>query len=357
MGNQRPIPVIIPSYEPDERLIPLLQKLKEADFENVILLDDGSGEANRHYFKTAKEKYGCTVLTHYANMGKGRALKDAFNYCLNEYPDMVGCVTADSDGQHTPEDILKCMKALWENPDSLILGCRDFTSENVPKKSRFGNNLTRKVCSAVCGVKVSDTQTGLRAIPKAFMVELLNTAGERFEFETNMLIESKDKYPIVEVEIETIYDSVENHQTHFDPIKDSIRIYKLFGGRFMKFLVSSLSSSVVDLLLFALFCHLLRPFDGEAVWYAATATVLARILSATYNYLLNYHYVFKSKESKGKALLKYILLAAVQMSISAGTVGLFIHFLHFAELPTKLVVDVILFFISFVIQRALVFKA
>lgn len=357
MNKNVTIPIIIPSYEPDSRLVPLLQDLRAAGLNDIVLLDDGSKEMNHHYFELAEQEYGCIVLTHYANMGKGRALKDAFNYCLNEFPNMIGCVTADSDGQHTPTDIKKCMDALAANPNGFVLGCRDFTSDNVPKKSRFGNNLTRKVCSAVCGVKVSDTQTGLRAIPKAFMVELLNTKGERFEFETNMLIASKDKYPIIEVPIETVYDSVEDHQTHFDPIKDSIRIYKIFGGRFVKFLFSSLSSSVIDLILFTLFCHLFKPMDAEALWYAGVATVCARVISATYNYLVNYHYVFNSKESKGKALVKYIILAAIQMGISAGAVNLFVHFLSFAELPTKIVVDVILFLISFVIQRALVFKA
>ena len=124
----------------------------------------------------------------------------------------------------------------------------------------------------------------------------------------------------------------------------------------MKFLFSSLSSSVIDLILFSVFCALLKPFDERALWYAAAATVCARVISATYNYLINYHLVFRSKESKGKALLKYVLLAAVQMSLSAGIVNLFVYFLAAPELPIKIVVDIILFLISFVIQRALVFK-
>lgn len=350
------IPVIIPAYEPDSRLIPLLKALTEANIKDIILVDDGSKDVNQHYFTQAEEEYGCIILRHYENMGKGRALKDAFNYCLNEFPEMIGCVTADSDGQHTPTDIQKCMDALTKEPTHFILGCRDFSSDNVPKKSRFGNNLTKKVCSVVCGVKVSDTQTGLRAIPKAFMAELLNTQGERFEFETNMLIDSKGKYPITEVSIETVYDSVEDHQTHFDPIKDSIRIYKIFGRRFVKFLISSLSASVIDLLLFTAFCAFFRPMDQQAVWYAATATVCARIISATYNYLINYHLVFNSKESKGKALLKYALLAVIQMTISASLVGIVVHLFHIPEILIKVLVDFILFLISFVVQRAIVFK-
>ncbi len=356
MNSNVTIPVIIPAYEPDQRLISLLKALTESGITDIVLLDDGSEGFNHQYFEQAGREYGCHVLKHYRNMGKGRALKDSFNYCLNEFPNLVGCVTADSDGQHKPNDIRKCMDALKQNPGCFILGCRDFSSANVPRKSRFGNNLTRKVCNAFCGVTVSDTQTGLRAIPKAFMAELLNTIGERFEFETNMLIESKDKYPIIEVPIETVYDSVEDHQTHFDPIKDSVRIYRIFGKRFVKFLFSSFSSSVIDLILFALFCRLLGPLDQQSAWYAAAATALARMLSAAYNYLVNYHLVFRSRESKGKALAKYVLLAAVQMALSAGIVDMFVYFCHAAALPVKIIVDIILFLISFVVQRAVVFK-
>ena len=77
------------------------------------------------------------------------------------------------------------------------------------------------------------------------MNELLEVPGERFEFETQMLIESVDRYPIIEVPIETIYDSKENHQSHFNPFRDSIKIYKILAKQFVRYLISSLSSSVM----------------------------------------------------------------------------------------------------------------
>lgn len=355
MQNQQ-IPLIIPAYEPDERLITLLQNLKTAGFCNIILLDDGSGEAYHELFETAEKEYGCTLLKHYVNLGKGRGLKDAFHYCLNTFPDMIGCVTADSDGQHTPEDILKCMQALEENPNQLILGCRDFSGEDVPWKSSFGNNTTRNVCKWLCGVSVSDTQTGLRAIPKDFMADLLSVEGERFEFEMNMLIASKGKYEIREVKIQTIYDSKENHQTHFDPIKDSIKIYRIFGKMLMKFIFSSLSSAVIDLVLFSVFCKMFKPID--AVFYVTLAAVAARVISATYNYLVNYTFVFNSEENKWKAFAKYAVLAIVQMSLSAALVTLGVYLLAaIPEIAIKIVVDVILFIISYWIQREYVFEA
>lgn len=350
------IPVVIPAYEPDGKLLDLCRSLVESGIGDIVVVDDGSGKEYQPVFQAVQEECCGVVLRHAANMGKGRALKDAFNFLLNEREDLVGCVTADSDGQHTVKDILKCMEALEQDYNCFILGCRDFDQPDVPFKSRFGNKLTQKVCKGLCGIAVSDTQTGLRAIPKEFMEYLLNTSGERFEFETNMLVESRGRFGIVEVMIETVYDSKTEHKTHFDPVRDSIRIYKIFGGIFFKFLVSSFSSSFLDILLFLLFCPLLQA--AAPLWYAAAATALARAVSAFYNYLVNYKVVFRSSEKHSRSAIKYFTLAAVQMCVSAllVTAGIYIFYM-LEEVTVKIVVDIVLFFISYWIQNSYIFRA
>ncbi len=348
---KKEIPVVIPSYEPDEKLIILLEKLREAGFVQIVVVDDGSGELYEHFFQRAERDFGCQVLRHKANQGKGRALKTAFHHCLEKFPNLPGVVTADSDGQHTPECILSCAKALAEHPDSLILGCRCFEGEDVPARSEFGNKCTRIVMRYLTGITVSDTQTGLRGIPAPFMRQLLLVKGERFEFETNMLLETKErKIPIVEVPIRTVYIE-DNRTSHFNPVKDSVKIYMIFG----KFLFSSLSSSVVDLALFSLFCHFLRQADFGTVSYLTAATVMARVLSAVYNYTLNYKVVFQSEGSLKATLSRYVLLALVQMGFSALLVNLLYPLFGGAEVLVKVPVDVLLFFLSFVIQREFVY--
>ena len=99
MREGKQIPIVIPSYEPDEKLLSLLKRLRENGFTNIVVVDDGSGEAYARFFDEAKETYQCKVLHHAVNQGKGRALKTAFNFCLQEFPSLVGVVTADSDGQ------------------------------------------------------------------------------------------------------------------------------------------------------------------------------------------------------------------------------------------------------------------
>lgn len=357
MSSSTAFPIIIPSYEPDDRLIELLGALSEKNLSPIILVNDGSGKEFDHYFEEARDKYGVTLLVHEVNGGKGKALKTAFEYCLNNYSDLVGCVTADSDGQHTPDAICKIKDMLDSNREALILGVRDFSGEDIPAKSQFGNNLTRKVFRTLYRKDITDTQTGLRGISKDFMREMLDEPTNRFEYEMKMLIIAvKKKLQLIEVPIETIYDSKENHQTHFHPIKDSIKIYSVFLGAFFRFIISSASSSIIDLTLFQIFCFVLKggliSFD-----YVIVATVMARVISAIYNYLMNYFFVFKSKEGYSKSAIKYVCLAIVQMMLSAFITSSLVKLFRISvELIIKIPVDLILFLISYKIQKKYIYK-
>lgn len=353
-GNEygRMVPIVIPAYEPDEKLTRLLEHLKTEGFTQIVVVNDGSeGPGYRAIFEKAQEM-GCTVLHHAVNQGKGRALKTAFNHCILAYPDAIGCVTIDSDGQHTVKDMTACMKALVESPDALVLGVRNFNQEGIPARSVFGNKTTSRVMKALTGLSISDTQTGLRAIPVAFMKELLSEKGERFEFETNMLLATKETgRKIVEVPIETIYLE-ENKSSHFHPIRDSIKIYMIF----LKFILSSLSSSIVDLCLFSFFLFLLEERSFGKLSYIMMATVLARILSAIYNFTINYKVVFKSHDNAGRAIVKYACLAVFIMLASGFFVEKIYALTLWPEVLIKVPVDVLLFLVSFWVQREFVYK-
>ena len=234
-----------------------------------------------------------------------------------------------------------------------MLGVRRFDGEDVPWRSRMGNGITERVFAYVAGVHVTDTQTGLRGIPRTFMKELLDVPGERFEFETQMLLESAGNYPIIEVPIRTIYDSKENHQTHFNTLTDSVKIYRILGKKFMKYVFSSFSSCVLDLVLFTIFCGM---FKGRTGNYIAVSTVLARVISATCNYALNYKVVFESRKKVHTSGVRYLILALIQMGLSAllvtGGCGLLPTV---PEVAVKVVVDGVLFFISYAVQQRYVF--
>ena len=229
--------VLIPALNPPKQLINYVKSLLENGLNDILLVDDGSKEEFKEIFETI-EKFPNTnikVLRHAKNLGKGRALKNAFNYFLTlpNLSEYSGVVTADSDGQHRVEDVIKLAKEVEENPDKLILGCRDFDLEQVPPKSKFGNKITNGAFKLFYGKNISDTQTGLRGFPTAIIKDFLDIAGERFEYETKMLIYCFQKeIPIKEVVIETIYFN-DNSETHFNPIVDSIKIYRVTLSPFL----------------------------------------------------------------------------------------------------------------------------
>lgn len=341
--------LLIPALNPDGRLTDLLDSLKGLWTGPILLVDDGSAPSCREFFDRAQAD-GCHVVRHARNLGKGRGLKTGFNYCLTHFPDALGVVTADADGQHTPQDILACADALRAQPDALILGCRDFDASGIPARSQFGNRVTRVFMGLLCGVGVTDTQTGLRAIPNAFMLRLLDVPGERFEFEANMLLETQPlRIPISEVTIQTLYIEG-NKSSHFNPLLDSWRIYKLL----LKFCAASVIGFAVDIALFALFTRLFAPglFGG---WTILVCTALARIISASVNYLINCKAVFASRKSSKGSFPRYAALCVVQMLLSAALVTWFSGALPLSSTLIKLVVDLLLFLLSFQIQRRWVF--
>lgn len=225
--SKKDVVLLIPALNPNGMLIKLIEDLAPVWNRPIVVVDDGSSEKARKEIFPVAEAMGCNIITHNVNLGKGRALKNGFNYILNAYPEALGAVTADSDYQHLPEDIIACAEALVssEEPLPLVLGCRDFDDPKVPQRSKLGNKITRNFMRVMNGVDVTDTQTGLRAISSEFMKYLMNVPGERFEFEVNMLTVAKQiSVPFKEITIQTVYID-NNSATTFNPVKDSIKIY------------------------------------------------------------------------------------------------------------------------------------
>ena len=363
MSDYQKILVVIPSLDPDDRLPEVIRGVQEKGFTEILLVDDGSAPENQHYFEEGAAM-GCEVLHHGVNKGKGRALKTAFAWFLENRPDLDGCVTIDGDNQHHPEDIAACVDVMFrQKKDSLILGVRDFNQDNVPPKSRFGNKCTSFVFRVFCGLKVSDTQTGLRVFPRSIIKQMLDIAGERFEYETNMLLSCKQAgIPLVEQTIRTIYiDS--NATTHFHPIKDSLRVY----GIIIKFFLSSLASWIIDIGLFTLFLFLfnkgasaggmLSRFSGGK--RRTISAGFARVISSIFNFSVNRKAVFHSKGSLALTMARYYILWAFQLLASIGLVELFSRLISEKQgivTVIKLIVDLFLYFVSFRVQQAWVFR-
>lgn len=343
------IAIVISAFEPDAHFLSLLEQLTQYGFCQIVVVDDGSGAEYAPYFEQARQLYGATVLTHGVNLGKGRAEKYAFNHLLTQ-KNVMGAVTVDSDGQHVIQDIVKVAQATLQNPDKLVLGCRDFKGPTVPKRSVFSNTLSRWALKLLCGVNLPDTLTGLRGFSTQMMKCFITTQGDRFDFELNVLIDTKEKgIDVCQVPVSAIYLE-EKDTAGFHPLRDCLRIYSVFA----KFILSSLSSYILDLLLFTKFCEMLVFYTPK--YYLVLATVGARLISASYNYMINKKAVFKDQSGDKKVMKNYGLMLVCQLAASAFFVNLLHGLLPFGPMLTKMMVDSCLFVISFHVQRTYIFS-
>ena len=216
--------ILIPAYKPDEKLVELCRLLLMHEDLRLVVVDDGSGEACKPIFDALDERV--KLISYPVNKGKGGALKTGIRYIYNNMPDCERLVTADADGQHRYEDIRRVLEESERCPGTLVLGGRRFDESNVPLRSRAGNAITRFVYRLVSGVKVYDTQTGLRGFDREGMARFMDTYGDRYEYEINVLLEAASARMLIhEIEIKTVYIE-ENKSSHFNTIKDSWRIYK-----------------------------------------------------------------------------------------------------------------------------------
>lgn len=330
--------VLIPAYKPDEKLVRVVGALRERNIE-VTVVDDGSGAGYAPVFEQAAQAGAC-LLTHTQNKGKGAALRTGIAH-ISRQDGVRGIVTADADGQHTPRDIGLVIEAMRERPGVLVIGARSF-SGSVPARSRFGNTLTRGIFRLATGIKVKDTQTGLRGLPDSLFARLLELEGDRYEYEMSMLL-NIERWGVeyAEVPIETVYIEG-NKSSHFHPLRDSWLIY----GKIFKFLASSLASFVVDYSMFALLSLVFR-LD---YWFSY---ILARTVSSFVNYMINRHIVFAT--GGGVSVYKYYALALIIMALGSGGVDL-IAMTGMPGLLAKILIDVPLFFISYTVQRKYIFK-
>lgn len=345
---------LIPSLDPDDKMPSYVRELIAAGAKRILLVDDGSKEENKHYFEELKVLKEVTILTHDVNKGKGRALKTAFEYILNNMKDIKAVVTADADGQHACDDTINTGLKVLETGD-VVFGTRNFNEEIVPFKSRNGNKITTTVFKLLYGKQVNDTQTGLRGLPIDFISDCLNIEGERFEYEIGMLIKIvQENRKIYELPIKTIYYN-SNRATHFNTFKDSFKIYKIMFLQFFKFVSVSAISFLLDIGLYTMFINFLfNNINYESgILYS---TILARIMSSLFNYLMNRKVVFKQNNGYMKTICKYYTLAIGQMLASWLFVTLIFSKLSINTSVIKLFVDFLLFLLSYQLQRRWVFK-
>jgi glycosyltransferase involved in cell wall biosynthesis len=334
--------VLIPAYNPDIKLLSLIKELVLSDIQKIIVVNDGSSRRCNDIFDTITNFEKVVVLQHAVNSGKGAALKTGLNYFYCHLPDYSGIVTVDADGQHKTEDIVNVAKVLANNSNKLVLGTRKFEN-GTPFRSLVGNILTKQVFFLISGVKISDTQTGLRGINRNIIPKLLTINSNGYEFEMEMLLNIKSWNAfILEHPISTVYIN-NNKRSHFNPILDSMKIYYVL----FRFMFSSIITAIIDYLVFILVYSFTRNIF--------TSTYAARAVATGINYTLARKFVFHSTDIL-KTLPKFIMLVVILGFISYNLTVSFVVFLKIPVLAAKILSELTLYITNFVIQRNFIFR-
>ena len=342
--------ILIPAYNPDEKLLALLPRLRER-FRHIVLVNDGS-TTGKDVFERAVPLVDA-ILVHEKNRGKGAALKTGFAYI----GDATDVITADADGQHTPEDIAKLADGLKSHRDGLVLGVRSFSGK-VPLRSRFGNWWTRWFFFLMTGLMIRDTQTGLRGIPAALVPRVAKLPGDRYEYEMTMLADAK-RHPSrpLQIPIETVYLD-ENATSHFNPVLDAIRIYRSL----FQFCISSVLSFLIDNGVFAAVMWVMAAKDTPRRDGVLVALVAARLVSSHFNYFYNRFVVFRRGDvpRKGPHRSYYgyfglvLAIGAASYALTEGCSAL-LDVRGVAITVVKIVADTVLFIASYLVQKKFIF--
>jgi glycosyltransferase involved in cell wall biosynthesis len=333
---------LIPAYRPSALFCDLLNDLRNKSQVPIVVVDDGSGSANNELFQRAAEVPGVVILRNAVNLGKGAALKHGMNHVLVNYPDCVGVVTADADGQHASGDVLKVASELRADSTDVIFGTRDF-GRDVPFRSKLGNVVSRYVYRFLVGINLSDTQTGLRGIPRRLMELSLSIRSNRYEFETEQIIIAKTAgFKFRELPIQTVYID-DNSSSHFNPILDSFRIYFVL----LRYALSSVATSLADFLVFYILT-----VNGMQV---LGANMSARAVALWIQFMLLKKYVFKSKAGLS-VLIAYIAYVFFSGYVSSVMQGQFTEHVINAPLLAKVMVESVIWIFNFMFLRDIIFR-
>lgn len=213
--------VVAPSYNNAGTLADVLTRVAAQGLP-ILLVNDGCTDATEHVFAAwhrAHPRADAAMLRHRHNRGKAAALKTGFAAAMQA--GYTHALTIDTDGQHDPELIPRLLDAAAREPLAYVLGVRDDRQADYPARSRLGRRLSNLFIRLACGLRVADSQCGMRVYPLALVRAVRCRAG-RFGFEAEMITRAAwAGCPIAEVPVNTRYLPPGQRVSHFNPWLDS----------------------------------------------------------------------------------------------------------------------------------------
>ncbi len=351
--------LVIPALNPPASFAPYAASLMEAGFDKILVVDDGSRTDKLPVFLKLK-RLGCIVLRHEQNQGQGAALKTGFRYYMEHFRDECdGVITLNTDRMVPPGDVLKMASALHNEQRmgsyALVMGVRDFENRRVTDYDYNMNKVMRLLYHMLMGVHLDDPLSGIFGIPGLRIPQCLEVQGDGYAY-TTALTMSFEKVGFLQIAI--AYSVMDPQaEAKFKKGWDTVKILYTIFKKFILYSITSLSASIVDVILFGIFTGVTFRGNPLAIIYG---TVLARVISASVNYLLTKNFVFHFKsdaaQTQAKSAGMFMALSAVQCVLSALSVSLVKFLLGGNVVGIKVLVDIVLFFVSYKLQHKYIFK-
>ena len=210
--------VIIPTYNNDTTLAKVIEDV--ALYTNdIIVVNDGSTDKT----KSIIESYDFVqLITYEKNVGKGWALRKAFEYACKQGYQFA--ITIDSDGQHFANDLPAFIEKLQDEKNAIIIGARNMNQSTIPTGSSFGNKFSNFWFWVDTGLKSPDTQSGYRLYPLK-QLQSMSFFSYKYEFEIEVLVRLAWKgVKVKSIPVKVYYAKKEERISHFRPYKDFFRI-------------------------------------------------------------------------------------------------------------------------------------
>lgn len=209
--------IIIPTYNNCRTVADIVDRAI-AVCQDVVVVNDGSTDKTTDVLCNLN----IIVLNHDRNLGKGQALKTGLRYAIMN--GFTHAVTIDSDGQHFPEDIPALIEESERYPSDIIVGCRNLTSENMPKGNTFANRFSNFWLRLQTGQRLDDTQSGFRIYPLDFL-HGMRLITSRYEAELELMVYAAwHGVHLRGVPVKVLYQPEGERVSHFRPFRDFFRI-------------------------------------------------------------------------------------------------------------------------------------
>lgn len=324
--------ILMPVYNPDERIVNYVKKLKENNYQ-VVLINDGSKSEYHSLFE--KMVHDCKIISYPFFKGKGYAIKEGIHYIKEHLQDKKGIIILENE-----YDVMH------------INHIRTLINKNSQKMCvvhHKGKRFLTKLFSMIYNKEFIDVDSELFAFSMNYIDQMM--AVDENCYEVQSLIQSVQNNQ----EIEEI--QLENKQEPFHLKNKTIQIMYVIFLHLIRFISSSIISSVIDVLLAWILLDILKLWMTSDFWRIALSSLIARILSTIVNYVINKKYVFKGKNNSKQTAIRFLILTIVITILST----LFVYAassLHImSEKLAKPVGDLLLFLLSYSAQTKWVFKS